>query len=1801
MNENESELEEIANPLELLVYKLLDYSKFNIKKELKKQKALKTIEKIQQLQKTSPITKEEVKKQIETNEGIKPITSLNIGTQREFYPRTPAKLVDVSPKLTDEEKKERERLKKSSKAAATAIMLNFDKPKSNLSNISTPRGVDKELYKISQEVSNVLNDIIITIIDNAKLEEQTENLTPDTAVKIMEQVKDANIKLASNIEEQLIAKKNIRNREISSEIATDMVNDIFDKTIKSINIKLLQRKIRASKLNRKYAKNLPLLRENFKQEEEKQRQIEKEQQEQEDLEFEQEQQGIASNIIQKFFKEKIKKNILTSKQQIAAKIKAATEMGTEMTDKAIELEIKNQKFQDFLKAKEFRKAKEERQKVGKDLINKIKTATEMATEMTDKAIELEIAKQVKNEKAQKKLNKMYEKQMREQYKAQQELEKELEKLLKEKQQKLDEKQKVGKDLTDKIKVATKMATEMTDNLIELEVAREERISKRLAEKEAQRIALQQKQLAEMEAYKQQQAIIAAEKEENERENERQRNLKEKERKKLMYKYDKIMEADDFYEITTIVKLDKYIDDIDKDIANYIPTMSGSKEQEIYNASITKELNSKREIFDNFRTQLLQQQEQLLQQQIQQLQEEEIKLEQEKAAKILKGTFKGFIKRDYAIKQAKILKDLDDIKQKQAENDEKERQKDEDDKERRQKATEILKRVFKRKSQRQFDVEKYKKDLQDINLKTTEIANIDKTINDAKEIIKNNTTTLGGIFAALSSKAKAQRKKNIDEANAIIANREKIKEKLKNDIEYRKNKINEITFKSLLPDTDVAKKDLEEEYAIKLKNIYKDKRKNKELQQLRKDIISKINKIKEWIDRYNDPKYDTREILANIKKYVAEYLQFKDIFKFNIPEYADIIPDTIKYTDKILDDANTIISTIENKRITSKEERLLKKSTIDTNIKEQRGIKFNTKEYNDDVYWTQLQQNNDILLTYIKEYEKLKKIKPPSKSSFFGSMFETTDEKNEREFEFKITTTKDIIDKIKDTLNTINEIPLNNDKIRKFSNNRYVNYSKKLRNDALRSIDDNDKIKQELNNLILKKEQKKLDDERKQAELDLKRKQAKLKTDLQKEEKDEKARLEKDKKEQKRLLEQADYDIFIRENTFNNNKKDIDNNIKRIKELSYDKLLTEIDNSRKIINDETAANKERIIPEHIALIKKYIELHKDYIDKLKQRVANLGQLQTTEQKDFIIQKDRFKQNRLIIDDKIKTLDSESYNVLIKALADTSKNIDDITEFKRTATIPDFKEFIDMAISYYTRYYNKINEIVKVAKKEEKNVISDKELKEFEKFQIDYDDIKTTIDTNLKKLNTFSKTILERMLAFEQTNVTELKDKIKIIKNPQYIKLIQKLIDMREKYKDKIKVLLREDKELSLPMAKTSEPLLTKEDKEVIEYEKDKSEFNSKWKKSIFSKMQIIDKFDDSSLHNNKTKMKALIKETNNKIKTIKLPEYIDLQNQKILLYQEFIDVIDKRFKDLEEKEKDDEREAAKVLNEALKRQYADERKQEEDARQLQMGAKTSKTEAKTKTKTPEEIKDTKKMEEVKAQMLKLHEEREKIKEKLKTLKQPAAITKAENRIDELKKLIEELVFKLEELKTKLNIGKMEKGAKKSGKGLMMKSRPIVNEEQDKIISRLRLLKDLLKGENKNPNLITEFNKLYKKVYKKANGYQFLLSDIQKKKDEDEKERKKKDKKDETGNGIKPKSREVKTDKIEQDKDRLRLIEGEIKAGNTNTKLILELNKLYKKIYKINNAYATMVKQGYAPTPIKDARPETTVKREKSRFP
>ena len=1261
---------------------------------------------------------------------------------------------------------------------------------------------------------------------------------------------------------------------------------------------------------------------------------------------------LSEKVIDDIFKRSLNKIDKKQQQKVAAKIKAATEMGTEMTDKAIELEIKNQKFQDFLKAKEFRKAKEERQiklEVGKDLTNKIKTATEMATEMTDKAIELEIKNQ--ELKAKK------EKQMRKEYKAaQKEVQKELDRLLKLKQQKLDEKQKVGKDLTDKIKVATKMATEMTDNLIELEVAREERISKRLAEKEALRIAQQQKQLEDMELYRKIQLQEREIAELQKQERELQQNLRDKERKKLMYKYDKIMEADDFYEITTIVKLDKYIDDIDKDIAKYIPTMSGSKEQEIYNASITKELNSKREIFDNFRTSLLQQQEQLLQQQIQQLQEEEIKLEQEKAAKLLKGTFKGFIKRDYAIKQAKILKDLDDVKQKQ------------------NKAANIIIKAFQQKTK------------------------VNDKIKQGKELT-NKIKTTTEMATEMTNKA--------------------IKEQL---LDYEEN----------------------------------DKKQKQNAAEILKEVIKR--RLEQPFNPNDD--YNTR----NLK-----------ISNFFIKKEAQL--------DKKVADAEKVI----------KDNTGLFKSL------------FSNKDRKD-----KLDKANKILQNYQLEYDllRLKKSEMQEKSH---------------------------------EIETENKLAL------------------------IRAT---------------------------------KQKEANIRAAKQ-EEVDRKAAQKIANKQQKRLLEQADYDIFIKENTFNNDKKYIDNAIKNIKELSYDKLLTEIDNSRKIIDNETAANKERVILEHYELIEKYIELHKNYVDKLKQRVANLGQF-PLEQKDFIIQKDIFRQNRLIIDDYIKTLDSKSIDFIIKEQANASKYIDDLEELKRTATIPDFKEFIDMAISYYTLYYNKLNNIYKKAKKDEKFVISDKELKDFEKFKIEYDDVKNTIDTNLKKLNTVSKTFLERMLAFEQTNVTELKNKIKVIKNPEYIKLIQKLIDMREKYTDKIKVQLQKDEELLLPMPK-SEPLETFEDKEVIEYEKDKVEFK-KWKKIIYSKIAGIDRFDDGFLEKNKTKMKYLIKDANNKIKTIKLPEYIDLQNQKKLLYQEFIDAIDIRLKDLEQQEKDDERAATKVLNEALKRQYADERKQDEDARQLQMGAKT-----KTKTSKPEVekelIKDTKKMEDIKAQIVKLNQEREKIKGKLKTLKQPAAITKAENRKDELKNLMLELNIQYEELKTKLNIGKMEEGVKKSGEGLLFKSRPIINEEQDKIISRLRLLKDLLKGENKNPNLITEFNKLYKKLYKKANGYQFLLNDIQKKKDEDEKNKKKKDLKgNANGDGVKPKTREVKTDKIEQDKDRLRLIEGEIKAGNNNTKLILELNKLYKKIYKIPNAYATMVKQGYAPTPTEDARPKTTLRKmDKPRFP
>jgi hypothetical protein len=43
-----------------------------------------------------------------------------------------------------------------------------------------------------------------------------------------------------------------------------------------------------------------------------------------------------------------------------------------------------------------------------------------------------------------------------------------------------------------------------------------------------------------------------------------------------------------------------------------------------------------------------------------------------------------------------------------------------------------------------------------------------------------------------------------------------------------------------------------------------------------------------------------------------------------------------------------------------------------------------------------------------------------------------------------------------------------------------------------------------------------------------------------------------------------------------------------------------------------------------------------------------------------------------------------------------------------------------------------------------------------------------------------------------------------------------------------------------------------------------------------------------------------------------------------------------------------------------------------------------------------------------------------------------------------------------------------------------------------------------------------------------------------------------------------------------KNRLRLVASQVKAGNDNPKIILELNALYEKLYNIPNAY-NMIKK------------------------
>jgi hypothetical protein len=58
--------------------------------------------------------------------------------------------------------------------------------------------------------------------------------------------------------------------------------------------------------------------------------------------------------------------------------------------------------------------------------------------------------------------------------------------------------------------------------------------------------------------------------------------------------------------------------------------------------------------------------------------------------------------------------------------------------------------------------------------------------------------------------------------------------------------------------------------------------------------------------------------------------------------------------------------------------------------------------------------------------------------------------------------------------------------------------------------------------------------------------------------------------------------------------------------------------------------------------------------------------------------------------------------------------------------------------------------------------------------------------------------------------------------------------------------------------------------------------------------------------------------------------------------------------------------------------------------------------------------------------------------------------------------------------------------------------------------------------------------------------------------------------------KPNKRVVKVSPEEKMKNRLRLVASQVKAGNDNPKIILELNALYEKLYNIPNAY-NMIKK------------------------
>ena len=119
-------------------------------------------------------------------------------------------------------------------------------------------------------------------------------------------------------------------------------------------------------------------------------------------------------------------------------------------------------------------------------------------------------------------------------------------------------------------------------------------------------------------------------------------------------------------------------------------------------------------------------------------------------------------------------------------------------------------------------------------------------------------------------------------------------------------------------------------------------------------------------------------------------------------------------------------------------------------------------------------------------------------------------------------------------------------------------------------------------------------------------------------------------------------------------------------------------------------------------------------------------------------------------------------------------------------------------------------------------------------------------------------------------------------------------------------------------------------------------------------------------------------------------------------------------------------------------------------------------------------------------------------------------------------------------------KMEKEQKQLMKGLTPEERRILQQEQTQAQTRAQRLTSML--QRRGPQRLEDI----REALGETQGPQ--------------------------GSGFrKPPKRQVKVNPEEKKKNRLQLVIAQIKAGNTNPKLILEVNKLYKSLYDIDNAY------------------------------